>query len=69
MKWSFKSDWLLTSITIVGGCREGLTMLKLDLHFEVLPEQVHHYGFHMPTDATAVSARAGWMQDSLVVNV
>lgn len=31
-----------------------LTMLELDLYFEVLSKQVHHHGFHVTTDATAV---------------
>jgi hypothetical protein len=31
-----------------------LTMLELDLYFEVLSEQVHHHSLHVTTDATAV---------------
>ena len=31
-----------------------LTILELDLYFEVLPKQVHYHGLHVTTDATAV---------------
>lgn len=31
-----------------------LTILKLDLYFQVLSEQVHHHCLHVPSDATAI---------------
>lgn len=43
-----------------------LTVLKLDLYFQVLSEQVHHHGLHMATDATAVpgrETRTVWVRD------
>lgn len=33
-----------------------LTILKLNLYFKVLPEQIHHYSLHVTSDATAIPA-------------
>lgn len=35
-------------------CAAILTVLKLDLNFQILPEQVHHHRLHVPSDATAI---------------
>lgn len=32
-----------------------LTILKLNLYFQVLSEQVHHYRLHVTSDAAAIS--------------
>lgn len=31
-----------------------LTILKLNLYFQVLSQQVHHHGLHVTTDAAAI---------------
>lgn len=33
---------------------QSLTILKLDLYFQVLSEQVHHHRLHVTSDATAI---------------
>ena len=34
-----------------------LTILELDLYFQILPKQVHHHGLHVASDATAIPGR------------